>query len=387
MRKKNYQNRDNVLSFGPRFSWRQNLQDMKSRTDEVVSMAVVVTDISDSVPVDELRIMMLRSGPNVNRGVVCNPYLDDAGDFKIGGEKVLYTIDNRCPPKGKAQAYRLGKVNPDKVYKKNLQGTTVEITDRYLRAKTSGSFHIRLADGWVQLVVGKFHPYSGDGGRVKTDMPDVAYAFDAEELMGDEPGITLNVADDIVSKIRREIRKNKPSVLGKIMEYAAVTVGTPLATLNRAVRVATGQPFFDSFPGDDASSDRIGKSRPETLDEAEVLNAMSRIHNRGERGEAENWKFNILLKNAATGELQPHQDFRVEGAPEIASAGPDNPILYLDCSSFSPFWVKMRKGYAAILPPLKSVSTLYMNDIVVSFDMTVKPVVEKIEPIKPIVTA
>ena len=201
MRKKNCQSRDNVLSFGPRFSWRQNLQDMKGRTDELVSMAVMTTEIGDTIPVSDLRVVMLKSGPRVNRGVVCKPYLDDSGDLKIGDD-VIYTIDNRCPPKGKAQAYRLHKLDPARVFKKSLQGTTVELTDKHLRAKTSGSFNIRISDGWVQLVVGKFRPYSEAGGqRVATEMPDVAYAFSAEELLGDNPSITLNVADDVVSKI------------------------------------------------------------------------------------------------------------------------------------------------------------------------------------------
>lgn len=384
MRKKNCQSRDNVLSFGPRFSWRQNLQDMKGRTDELVSMAVMTTEIGDTIPVSDLRVVMLKSGPRVNRGVVCKPYLDDSGDLKIGDD-VIYTIDNRCPPKGKAQAYRLHKLDPARVFKKSLQGTTVELTDKHLRAKTSGSFNIRISDGWVQLVVGKFRPYSEAGGqRVATEMPDVAYAFSAEELLGDNPSITLNVTDDVVSKISKVISEGKPSILGKRLEYAEVTAGTPLAILNRPTRVAVGQPFFDSFPGDSANSERVSRSRPETLEEAQVLNAMVRCHNHGDRPEPEAWKFNILLKDASSGEFLPHGSFPAFPNQEPLTDETGNPILFLDCSSFSPFWVKMRSGYAAILPPMKAVSTLYMNGIVVSFDVPVVAAEEKIEPIKPV---
>jgi hypothetical protein len=383
--KKKLDDKQQVLSFGPRFQWRENCKALKRRQDTKVSLAVIAPESSDELlDVAELKFILLKSGPKTSRAITCRPYMDDSGDLRLGGENPLYVTDNRCPPKGKFQAYRSVFRDPNRVFKKEVFGSEVDVKNDTLVSHRSGDFYLRVNNGWVQLVVGKFHPVV-NGKRTETSMPDVAYAFRIDALTGKNPAVELNILDDnLVDKIV-QANDNVASVRGKKMKIAKVTRNTVLAKLHRKARVLVGKPFFDHFPGNAEDSERISQRRPEDALEASVINKMMEFHNEDTTGDPNHWKFNILLKDEE-GQLHTHQECRKDA---IAVVGDDNgnPHMFLDSKNFNPFWVKMSKGKrVAILPPMPAVATLVMNDIVVSFDAPRKEVnsirTEAIKPVK-----
>ena len=114
----------NVLSFGPRFDWRNMVAELRkiydaavARRGGTVSVAIMVKELTDKIAINDLRVVLLSTGKDQNRATICRPVLDLSGDVRIGGAPI-YTVDNRCPPKGKAQAYRSIKKDPNRIIRK-----------------------------------------------------------------------------------------------------------------------------------------------------------------------------------------------------------------------------------------------------------------------------
>ena len=186
-----------------------------------------------------------------------------------------------------------------------------------------------------------------------------------------------------------EANNDTETLLPKKLKIAPIERGTTLAILQEAVEVAVGQPFYDEFPGDSANADRVADRRPESPAETVVINKMMANHVRGAMGDPADWAFSLLFKTPQSDELVSHQKvieqgLSVEGDGTKNSMGDDNPLMFLDCRNLSDYWVKMKDGYVAILPPMPMTDSLMMNDIVIEFSSIPEMVPQKITPIKPV---
>tara|TARA_R110000824_G_scaffold94494_3_gene227914 strand:+ start:708 stop:1856 length:1149 start_codon:yes stop_codon:yes gene_type:complete len=372
----------NVLSFGPRFTWRNMVGLLRQSDKDMVSLAILSKDNTATVNVNDLRVVLLATSKTQNRATVCRPVLDAAGDVRIGGAPI-YTVDNRCPPKGKAQAYRSVKKDPNRVINKTVFGKDIEVTDNTLDSNISGDFYIRVVGGFVQLVVGTFRPFDKDGKREETTLPDIAYSFPIEAIVGDNPAIVLNVDDaNLVEKIV-EANNDSSTLLPKKLKIAPIERGTTLAILHSPVEVSVGQPFYDEFPGDSKNADRVADRRPETAVETVVINKMMANHVRGAMGDPSDWAFNILFKTPDSDELVTYQKVLEDN---IGVEGDENgsPLMFMDCSNLADYWVKAKDGYVALLPPMPMTESLIMNNIVIEFTSLPEMAPQKITPIKPV---
>jgi hypothetical protein len=384
------------------------------------------------IDVKDLRIVMLRSGLGYSRAVVCRLWYDVVShEAQIGNDNgVICRIDNRCPPKGKAQAYRVWDRGPEEVVERESTGQfgSVRYTeaDKHLVSAPRGNqpFSLRINHGWVQLVVGKFQPMNHGKKEAETDMPHVAYAFPISCLMdnketGEGPAITLNIMspdDNVTDEVFREKLVAKISklnatqlLLDRVIEISSsIAPKTVLATVNRKVAVAVGMRYYDSFPGGKENASRVEARRPETPEVTSVINKMAELQNPKHRlfrlGDPSTWALSLLVQVAeATDEYEVGDLVSLEIAREKGITAfsddthsediPDGvtiPRMFLDCSEIDIFWCEAAQGcWAAILPPItvKDAPELQMNGILVSLDVCAQPpghaVAEVTKAIKP----